>query len=109
MTSSVPSTTASIIQDEKELEVSAERRSSILRHDKDDLLPAPTRDAILAVPGLTADLEAPGLYTVSWDGPDDKANPLNFSVARRWLTVALVSLITFITYDFLGTLKKSRF
>lgn len=97
MTASVPSTQASISLDEKELEVSTERRNSIPRHGKDDLLPAPTREAILAVPGLTADLEAPGVYTVSWDGPDDKANPLNFSFSRRWLTVANVSLITFIT------------
>lgn len=97
MTSSVPSTQASIILDEKELEASAERRNSIPSHGKEELLPAPTREAILAVPGLTADLETPGVYTVSWDGPDDKANPLNFSPARRWLTVANVSLITFIT------------
>lgn len=98
MTTSVPSTQVSIILDEKELEVSAERRNSIPSlHGKDELLSAPTREAILAVPGLTADLEAPGVYTVSWDGPDDKANPLNFSTARRWLTVANVSLITFIT------------
>lgn len=97
MTTSVPSTLASIIPDEKELEASAERRNSIPSHGKEELLPAPTREAILAVPGLTADLETPGVYMVSWDGPDDKANPLNFSVARRWLTVANVSLITFIT------------
>lgn len=98
MTTSVPSTQASISLDEKDLEVSAERRNSIpSQYGKEDLLPAPTREAILAVPGLTADLEAPGVYIVSWDGPDDKANPLNFSVSRRWLTVANVSLITFIT------------
>ncbi|OBT73613.1 hypothetical protein VF21_07311 [Pseudogymnoascus sp. 05NY08] len=98
MTTSVPSTQASIILDEKDLEASAECRDSIPSlHGKDDLLPAPTREAILAVPGLTADVEAPGVYIVSWDGPDDKANPLNFSVSRRWLTVANVSLITFVT------------
>ncbi|KAK4503877.1 hypothetical protein PRZ48_004792 [Zasmidium cellare] len=34
---------------------------------------------------------------VTWDGPDDQANPKNWSFKRRWLATALVSLITFMT------------
>jgi MFS family permease len=34
---------------------------------------------------------------VTWDGPDDPANPKNWSFKRRWLATGLVSLITFMT------------
>jgi hypothetical protein len=34
---------------------------------------------------------------VDWDGPDDPRNPQNWSGRRKWLTVALVSAITFVT------------
>ena len=32
---------------------------------------------------------------VDWDGPDDPENPLNWSPARKWTTIVLVSAITF--------------
>lgn len=34
---------------------------------------------------------------VDWDGPDDSANPHNWSSNRKIFAVTLVSLITFIT------------
>lgn len=34
---------------------------------------------------------------VSWDGPDDPANPLNWPESRKWGSVAIVAIITFIT------------
>lgn len=34
---------------------------------------------------------------VSWDGPDDPQNPLNWSYTKKWGTVALVSALTFTT------------
>lgn len=34
---------------------------------------------------------------VDWDGPDDSKNPRNWSPARKWATIALVSAITFNT------------
>lgn len=37
---------------------------------------------------------------VFWDSDDDKANPKNWSVARRWSHVVIISLLTFITYSF---------
>ncbi|QKX55383.1 uncharacterized protein TRUGW13939_02475 [Talaromyces rugulosus] len=36
--------------------------------------------------------EAETTYEVSWDGPDDVANPLNWSSARKWQNVVLVSI-----------------
>lgn len=36
--------------------------------------------------------------TVDWDGPDDPANPLNWSKSVRLRQVALISLITLIAY-----------
>ncbi|TVY81919.1 Efflux pump rdc3 [Lachnellula suecica] len=35
--------------------------------------------------------------TVDWDGPDDPKNPMNWSSRKKWLTIALVSYITFVT------------
>lgn len=34
---------------------------------------------------------------VTWDGPDDPANPKTWSFKRKWAATALVSLITFMT------------
>lgn len=33
---------------------------------------------------------------VSWDGPDDPENPINWSDRSRWGHVALVSALTFL-------------
>ena len=35
---------------------------------------------------------------VNWDGPDDPANPQNWSRGRKVVTVVIVSSITFVTY-----------
>lgn len=37
---------------------------------------------------------------VTWDGPDDPKNPLNWSVKKKWATIAVLSANTFITYVF---------
>lgn len=37
------------------------------------------------------------LVQVTWDGPDDPANPKKWSFKRRWLATGLVSLIAFMT------------
>lgn len=34
---------------------------------------------------------------MTWDGPDDPANPLNWSSSRKWLATILVSCFTFIS------------
>jgi multidrug resistance protein len=34
---------------------------------------------------------------ISWDGPNDPQNPMNWSDMRKWLSIALVSMITFLT------------
>lgn len=33
---------------------------------------------------------------VDWDGPDDPANPMNFSKARKWWISILTALLTFV-------------
>ena len=35
---------------------------------------------------------------VDWDGPDDPANPMNWSEKLKWGNVAVISSITFLTY-----------
>jgi hypothetical protein len=34
---------------------------------------------------------------VSWDGPDDPTNPMNWSTGRKWGAMAVVSGVTFLT------------
>lgn len=48
----------------------------------------------------SVDLEEPAPRdpnTVDWDGPDDPANPHNWSRKKKVITVALVSSVTFVT------------
>ncbi|KAL6414012.1 hypothetical protein AUP68_03545 [Ilyonectria robusta] len=48
----------------------------------------------------SVDLEEPGPQDpniVDWDGPDDPANPQNWSTGKKAMTVCLVSSITFVT------------
>lgn len=42
--------------------------------------------------------EAADPNIVSWDGPNDPDNPLNWSSGLKWSNVALVSAITFLTF-----------
>lgn len=35
---------------------------------------------------------------VSWDGPDDPANPKNWTMRKKWGNIAVLSILTFITY-----------
>ncbi|KAL9099614.1 MAG: hypothetical protein Q9187_009474 [Circinaria calcarea] len=39
----------------------------------------------------------PDPNVVDWDGPDDPANPLNWSEKVKWSLIALLSCMTFIT------------
>ena len=34
---------------------------------------------------------------VNWDGPDDPANPQNWSMKKKTVTVVIVSSVTFVT------------
>lgn len=34
------------------------------------------------------------VHVVDWDGPDDPANPMNWSPTRKWITIAIVSFST---------------
>jgi hypothetical protein len=34
---------------------------------------------------------------VNWDGPDDPANPQNWSIKKKTITVMIVSSVTFVT------------
>lgn len=34
---------------------------------------------------------------VNWDGPDDPANPQNWSMGKKTITVIIVSSVTFVT------------
>lgn len=47
-------------------------------------------------PGITQE-ENNELNVVSWNGPDDPANPLNWSESLKWGNVAAIAAITFIT------------
>jgi hypothetical protein len=73
--------------------------SIILNDDEENMLAAEDKSAkenrqreIVVVEETTTDL-------VDWDGPDDPENPQNWSPLHKWSTIALVSTITFVTYD----------
>lgn len=34
---------------------------------------------------------------VSWDGPDDPTNPMNWTMRKKWSNVAVLSILTIIT------------
>lgn len=34
-------------------------------------------------------------YAIDWDGPDDPQNPHNWTATKKWLTIILISAITF--------------
>jgi hypothetical protein len=34
---------------------------------------------------------------VSWDGPDDPENPMNWASGRKWAAISMVSAVTFLT------------
>jgi len=35
---------------------------------------------------------------VDWDGPDDPANPMNWTERKKWTTVTVVSCISWVVY-----------
>jgi hypothetical protein len=41
---------------------------------------------------------ANGIFIIDWDGPDDTANPMNWTFGKKWLNMGLVSAITLLTY-----------
>jgi hypothetical protein len=34
---------------------------------------------------------------VSWDGPDDPTNPMNWTMRKKWANIAVLSVLTLIT------------
>lgn len=34
---------------------------------------------------------------VTWDGPDDPENPMNWTMRKKWFNVAVLSILTIIT------------
>jgi hypothetical protein len=48
-------------------------------------------------PGSEARDEQEDPYVVWWDGPDDPTNPMNWSMKKKWGTIAVVSGITFLS------------
>jgi hypothetical protein len=45
-----------------------------------------------------ASAAANGIIIVDWDGPEDTENPLNWTLARKWVNMGLVSAITLLSY-----------
>lgn len=54
-------------------------------------------------PAAKTDVESPSEEAadpniVSWDGPNDPDNPVNWSSGLKWSNIALISAITFVTF-----------
>jgi hypothetical protein len=50
--------------------------------------------------------EADPEMIVSWDGPNDSANPMNWSMQRKWGIIAMISFLTFLTYVCLFSVRR---
>jgi hypothetical protein len=50
--------------------------------------------------------DTPEREIVWWEGDDDQANPMNWSQAKKWSHVAVLGIITFITYVAPGPRKR---
>ena len=47
--------------------------------------------------GEKGDAESKDPNVVSWDGPDDPTNPMNWTMRKKWSNVAVLSILTIIT------------
>ncbi|KAK0615718.1 major facilitator superfamily domain-containing protein [Bombardia bombarda] len=47
--------------------------------------------------GQPEDDEDRDLNIISWDGPNDQENPKNWTMKKRWLNVAVLSILTLVT------------
>lgn len=92
---------------EKEVEKDTEKGQPGLSSDTDD--------ATIAIddPGLTSDAGENGATgaigvkeeavdsgdpnVVFWDGPDDPHNPMNWPEKKKWLNIAVLSILTLVT------------
>jgi hypothetical protein len=45
---------------------------------------------------------------VNWDGPDDPEKPLNWPASKKWINIALISSITFLTLVIPGGVLHGR-
>jgi hypothetical protein len=43
---------------------------------------------------------------VDWDGPDDPANPLNWTKGKKWGLIACLGTVTLVTYDATCSMQK---
>ncbi|KAL9603171.1 MAG: hypothetical protein Q9219_001374 [cf. Caloplaca sp. 3 TL-2023] len=67
-------------------------------HAKDNSVSDRDRDVTaVGTPTEVEKTSAVDLNTVGWDGPDDPANPLNFSASNKIINVGIVSALTFVT------------
>ncbi|KAF2864468.1 MFS general substrate transporter [Piedraia hortae CBS 480.64] len=66
-----------------------------MRNIKDDY----SEKSVGVAPDATNDLESgiEGPMIVDWDGPNDPANPLNWSPKHKWAQIALLSLLTLLS------------
>lgn len=76
------------------------RRDSESPEGERDLEKAVVEAPVLAPedgPQSAAKEQAEDPNVVTWEGPDDPENPLNWTKVRRWGTVIIVSALTFLT------------
>lgn len=73
--------------------LSSEKSSSIDLHASNDPEKAITADTVSDHDG-EEDVD-PNI--VDWDGPNDSANPLNWSLAKKSINIAILSAMTFLT------------
>ncbi|EMC91426.1 hypothetical protein BAUCODRAFT_327165 [Baudoinia panamericana UAMH 10762] len=85
----------------KEAEVSPIDKGTDVEHQREHSAPSSvtgTADMEKAQPHMTeAEQEEQDPNIVDWDGPDDPANPQNWSPRKKWSNIAVLSILTLLT------------
>ncbi|PPQ70367.1 hypothetical protein CVT24_013142 [Panaeolus cyanescens] len=63
----------------------------------ESILPGPKDDSAVTATSDKASHEEDDVLLVDWDGPDDKANPKNWTYGQKWTGTVLVSVFTFLS------------
>lgn len=73
------------------------------QHDSGDASHVPpssegsTAIASTTMPSTDEKWEAYDANVVGWDGPNDPENPVNWTDKKKWLNIAVLSILSFIT------------
>lgn len=85
---------SSLVEDATYADPEKESMGDALEHTASTTAPNTGNDGIANKYGEAGEAD-PNI--VDWDGPDDPQNPMNWPDSKKWLNVAVLSILTIIT------------